>query len=65
VKFTSVDLWFLQEFLWKYPGTTLELTHNWGTEEKTDFVYSNGNTEPHRGFGHIAFNTNDVYGASS
>lgn len=30
----------------------LELTHNWGTEEKPESPYHNGNTDP-RGFGHI------------
>ena len=54
----------------------LELTHNHGTELLTDEemtltdhagrkqVYHNGNTTP-RGFGHIAFNTLDVYAAST
>lgn len=50
----------------------LELTHNHGTEDQegdlTDHalrkqVYHNGNSDP-RGFGHIAFDTDDVYAAS-
>ncbi|RTQ99166.1 lactoylglutathione lyase [Halomonas nitroreducens] len=32
----------------------LELTHNWGTEDQTDFAYHDGNAEP-QGFGHICF----------
>lgn len=38
----------------------LELTHNWGTETDPDFKVNNGNVEPNRGFGHIAFTTNDI-----
>lgn len=32
----------------------LELTHNYGTEDKADFSYHNGNEAP-QGFGHICF----------
>ncbi|KAF9970052.1 hypothetical protein BGZ73_007345 [Actinomortierella ambigua] len=35
------------------PGV-LELTHNWGTEDQSDFKYASGNQDPGRGFGHIA-----------
>jgi lactoylglutathione lyase len=45
--------------------TTIELTHNHGTENQDDFKANNGNEEPHRGFGHIAFHTDDVYKASA
>lgn len=38
----------------------LELTHNWGTEDDTDFEYHNGNDQP-QGFGHIGFTVPDVY----
>jgi len=52
----------------------IELTHNHGTEDETDLplrdaagrpqMFHDGNSEP-RGFGHMAFNVNDVYGAAS
>jgi lactoylglutathione lyase len=37
----------------------LELTHNWGTEEKDDFAYHDGNAQP-QGFGHICFSVPDL-----
>jgi len=52
------------QFLWNYKGVILELTHNFGTEKMEEFKYNNGNEEPYRGFGHIAFNTPDVYKSS-
>ncbi|CAL9736545.1 glyoxalase I [Monosporozyma servazzii] len=39
---------------------TLELTHNWGTESDPDYKINNGNVEPHRGYGHVGFATNDI-----
>ena len=51
-----------EDFLWgDHSGVTLELTHNWGTEEDDSFKINNGNVEPFRGFGHIAVYCNDVY----
>lgn len=42
----------------------IELQHEHGSEEKVGLRYCNGNDEPHRGFGHLAFLTDDVYKAS-
>jgi lactoylglutathione lyase len=64
-----------EQYLWSMPGTTLELTHNHGSENNDDFSVWNGNTggdgsgdlkaesPAFRGFGHIAFNVDDVYAA--
>ena len=41
----------------------LELTHNHGTETKSDFAYLNGNEQGKTGFGHIGFLVDDVYKA--
>ncbi len=40
----------------------LELTHNWGTEDKEASPYHNGNAEP-RGFGHICISVPNVHEA--
>ena len=53
------------DFLWTYDGVTLELTHNHGTESDSNFKgYHTGNEEKD-GFGHVAFNCDDVYDATS
>eukprot|EP00927_Polykrikos_kofoidii_P051441 TRINITY_DN45240_c0_g1_i1.p1 TRINITY_DN45240_c0_g1~~TRINITY_DN45240_c0_g1_i1.p1 ORF type:complete len:369 (-),score=63.04 TRINITY_DN45240_c0_g1_i1:230-1336(-) len=69
-----------EKYLWTMPGCTLELTHNHGTEVDPEFGgYWSGNQGrdlpedsplflrdgPVRGFGHIAFNVDDVYATSS
>ncbi|PWY78329.1 lactoylglutathione lyase [Aspergillus heteromorphus CBS 117.55] len=38
----------------------LELTHNHGTETDPNYSVVNGNTEPHRGFGHIAVSVDNI-----
>ena len=43
----------LEIFAFRQRGI-LELTHNYGTETKSDFSYHDGNGEP-QGFGHICF----------
>jgi lactoylglutathione lyase len=43
--------------------TTLELTHNWGSESDPDFAgYHHGNADP-RGFGHLGISVPDVEAA--
>lgn len=61
-----------EKYLWSMKNATLELTHNHGSEDDEKCVFWNGNTgadasgdlyaeEPKfRGFGHVAFNTDDV-----
>ena len=38
---------------------TIELTHNWESDEE----FEDGNSEPFRGFGHIGLTVPDVYAA--
>lgn len=40
---------------------TLNLLHFYGDEKDDKLVMNSGNTKPYRGFGHIAFNCDDVY----
>jgi len=40
---------------------TLNLYHFLGDEKDADLVMNNGNVKPYRGFGHIAFNCDNVY----
>jgi lactoylglutathione lyase len=50
------------DYMWSIDGTALELTYNYGTEEESFKGYHAGNQEKD-GFGHVAFNTDDVYAA--
>jgi len=52
------------DFLWTYPGVTLELTHNHGTESDKEFKGYHPGNEEKDGFGHLAVNVNDVYATS-
>lgn len=52
------------QYLWTFPRTTLELTHNYGSEKEDGQIYHPGN-EPQEGdrrdgFGHVAFKVHDV-----
>lgn len=47
--------------LWSHRGAVLQLRYDHGAKEDADLLINNGNMEPHRGFGHIAFNVDDVY----
>lgn len=42
--------------------SVLELTHNWGTEEKPESPYHDGNGDP-QGFGHICISVPDIKAA--
>ncbi|OZJ06275.1 hypothetical protein BZG36_00775 [Bifiguratus adelaidae] len=44
------------------PGM-LELTYNWGSENDPNLRYANGNSDPGRGFGHIAIAVDNIEGA--
>lgn len=50
------------DYMWSIEGTALELTWNYGTEKDPSKKYHPGNQE-NDGFGHVAFNTDDVYAA--
>lgn len=58
VKVSSTQLTTLPN---SQPVGMLELTHNHGTESDPNFKgYANGNTDPGRGYGHIAISVDDV-----
>lgn len=48
---------------WTDRNAVLELTHNYGTENDPNYSVSNGNTEPHRGFGHLAVAVDNIQAA--
>ncbi|KAB2574818.1 Lactoylglutathione lyase [Lasiodiplodia theobromae] len=41
----------------------VELTHNYGTENDPDYKITNGNTEPHKGFGHLCISVDNLQAA--
>lgn len=41
----------------------IELTHNYGTENDPEFKVNNGNSEPHRGFGHTCISVDNIQAA--
>lgn len=41
----------------------VELTHNHGTESDPEYKINNGNTEPHRGFGHFCISVDNIQAA--
>ena len=48
---------------WTDRNGVLELTHNYGTESDPNYSVVNGNTEPYRGFGHIAISVDNIEAA--
>jgi len=50
-----------EKFFMNFKGTCVGLQHLHGSENNQDLVFNNGNVEPHRGFGHLACSTLDVY----
>ncbi|MEO0338816.1 MAG: VOC family protein [Bacteroidota bacterium] len=57
-------MWQAHQRLFDMQHSCVELEHEHGAEDDPDVMYSSGNDEPHRGFGHLAFLTDDVYQAS-
>lgn len=41
----------------------IELTHNYGTEDDDNYKVSNGNTDPHKGFGHVCISVDNIQAA--
>jgi lactoylglutathione lyase len=41
----------------------VELTHNYGTENDPDYKVANGNSDPGRGFGHLAISVDNIQAA--
>jgi lactoylglutathione lyase len=41
----------------------VELTHNYGTEDDPNYKITNGNTEPHKGFGHLCVSVDNIQAA--
>ncbi|KAH8722937.1 glyoxylase I [Phaeosphaeriaceae sp. PMI808] len=41
----------------------VELTHNYGTEDDPNYKITSGNTEPHKGFGHLCISVDNLQAA--
>lgn len=65
LSFVGVKVWFLICVIFLHEqtmeGTALELTHNYGTESDPEFKGYHAGNEEKDGFGHVAFNCDDVY----
>ncbi|KAK1759733.1 lactoylglutathione lyase [Echria macrotheca] len=48
--------------IWDREGL-IELTHNYGTESDPEYKVNNGNSEPHRGFGHTCVSVDNLQAA--
>ncbi|KAG5294176.1 glyoxalase [Histoplasma ohiense] len=45
---------------WSDRNGVIELTHNYGTEDDPSYAVTNGNTEPHLGFGHFTISVDNL-----
>lgn len=49
------------EWACKLRVCTLTLRQEWGVDQKDDQPYTNGNTKPYRGYGHVGIIVDDIY----
>ena len=61
IKYPAANSKQAEELLWSYKGGILQLLYHDGDDKDYKFKINSGNVEPFRGFGHIAFNCDDVY----
>ena len=48
---------------WTDREGVIELTHNYGTEDDPKYEINNGNSEPFKGFGHVAISVDNIQAA--
>jgi lactoylglutathione lyase len=48
---------------WTAREGIIELTHNYGTEDDSEYEINNGNKEPFRGFGHVCISVDNIQAA--
>lgn len=48
---------------WSDRSGLIELTHNYGTENDANYKINNGNTDPHKGFGHTCISVDNIQAA--